>query len=108
MWARSRLLTRKRPHPLTPVVIADMVGEETPEECPPLHYEILMVAWARTVPQNVKEVPVYRVSGVKSGSGKHRAEKKTHIAQEEVAQLEQRQYRQHLLQAKLSEHKSLG
>ena len=32
--------------------------------------DILMVALARAVSQNVKEVPVYRVSGVKPGSSK--------------------------------------
>ena len=63
-------MTRKRPHPFTLAALADMAGDEAPEECPPIQDEILLVAVARAILQNVKEAPVYRVSGVKPGSGK--------------------------------------
>ena len=62
--------------PFTVAVITDMVGDEAPEECPPMKDETLPVALARTIP-NVKEAPVYRVSGVKPGSGKPQAKKKS-------------------------------
>ncbi len=51
--------------PITLAVHVDMAGDEKPEKCPPIQYEILMAALARAVPHNAKEVPVYRVSGVK-------------------------------------------
>ena len=97
-------MTKKKPRPFTFAVLTYMAGDETAGACPPIQYEILMVALARTVPQNVKEVPVYRESGVRPGSGKPKAKK--HRAWKEVTQLEQRQYRQQFLQSKTSEHKS--
>ena len=33
--------------PVTLAVLADMTGDETPKECPPIQYEILMAALAR-------------------------------------------------------------
>ena len=83
--------------PCTLIVFSDMVGDEAPEECSPIQDEILLVALARTIPQHVKEAPVYRVSGVKPGSGKPKAKNR---ARKEVTQLEQRQYRQQFLEAK--------
>ena len=51
----------------------------------------------------VEELPVYRVSGAKTSSGKPKAKNR---ARKEVTQLEQRQYRQQFLEAKISKHKS--
>ncbi len=47
--------------------------------------------------------PVYRVSGVGQGSGDPKGEKRT---RKEATQLELRQYRQELLEARGTEHKS--
>ena len=65
-------------------------------QCPPIQDELLQAALAQKKP-NVKEAPVYRVSGVKPGSGKPKAKNR---ARKEVTQLEQRQYRQLFLEAK--------
>ena len=58
---------------------------------------------ARTVASSATEFPVYRVSGSKTSSARPKAK---HRARKEVTQLEQRQYRQQLMEAKMSEHKS--
>ena len=62
-----KTLDEEETSPFTLVVIADMAGDAAPEECSPIQDEILLVALAKTVLQNVKEAPVYRVSGVKPG-----------------------------------------
>ena len=63
--------------PFTLVALSDMAGDEAPEDCPLIQDEVLLAALARTILQNVKEAPVYRVSGVKPGSGKPKAKQKT-------------------------------
>ena len=92
-----KTLDEEETSPFTLVAIADMAGDEAAEECPLIQDEILLVALARTILQNVKEAPVYRVSGVKPGSGQSQAKDQT---PKEVTQLEQRQYRQQFLEAK--------
>ena len=77
--------------PFTLAALADMAGDEAPEECPPIKDAVLSVALARTISQNVKEAPVYRASGTKPGAGKPKVQNR---ARKEVTQLEQRQYRQ--------------
>ena len=74
-----KTLDEEETSPFTLVAIADMAGDEAPEECSPNRGEILMVALTRTIPQHVKEVPVYRVSGVKPGSGQPKAEEITEL-----------------------------
>ena len=61
-------LEEEETSPFTLAVLADMVGDEAPEECHLIQDEILLAALARTIPQHVKEAPVYRVSGVRPGS----------------------------------------
>ena len=65
-------LEEEETSPFTLAVLTDMVGDEAPEVCPPIQDEILQVALARTILPNVKEAPVYRVSGVKPGSETHK------------------------------------
>ena len=98
-----RTLDEEDASPFTLAVFADMAGDEAPEACPFMQDEILLAAWARRIHQHVKEAPVYRVSGVKPGSGKPEAKI---ISRKEVVQLEQRQCRQQFLEAEMSEHKS--
>jgi hypothetical protein len=56
--------------PLTLVALADMVGDKTSDELLPVQDEVLQASLAWTILPSVKEVPVYRVSGVKPGSRK--------------------------------------
>ena len=65
--------------------------------------EILQASLARTIASSATGSPVYRVSG--SGPSPSRPKAKNR-ARKEVTQLEQRQYRQRFLEAKMSEHKS--
>ena len=70
----AKTLDEEEASPFTLAAIADMVGDEAPEACSPFFQdEILLAALARTITENVKEAPVYRVSGVKPGSGKPQA-----------------------------------
>ena len=87
---------------LTLVALAEIRGDETSDELLPVQEEVLQASLARTILPSVKEVPVYRVIGAKPSSGKPKAK---NIARKEVTQLEQRQYRQQLFEAKMSEHK---
>ena len=57
----------------TLVVLADLVGDEAQEDLPPAHDEVLQAALDRTIIPSGKEAPVYRVSGVKPGSGNPKA-----------------------------------
>ena len=82
---RMKTLHEEETSPFTLAVLADMVGDEAREACCPIPDEILLVALARTIPQHVKEAPVYRVSGVKPGSRKPKAKNR---ARKEVSQLE--------------------
>ena len=80
-----------------------MTEEEHQENFSDVYDEILQASLARTVASSATEFPVYRVSGSKTSSAIPKAK---HRARKEVTQLEQRQYRQQLLEAKMSEHKS--
>ena len=66
--------------PLTLVALAEIVGDETSDELLPVQDEVLQASLARTILPSVKEVPVYRVGGVKAGSGKPKAKTKQKIA----------------------------
>ena len=68
-----------------------------------MHDEILQASLTRTVAPRAIECPVYRVNGSGASSSRPKAKNR---ARKEVAQLEQRQYRQQFLEAKMSEHKS--
>ena len=57
----------------TLVALADLIGDDTSEETLPIRDEVLQASLARTILPSVKETPVYRVSGVKPGSGKPKA-----------------------------------
>ena len=56
--------------PFTLAVLANMNEEESPEYLLLVQDEISQAALARTILTNVKKPPVYRASGVKTGSGK--------------------------------------
>ena len=56
-----KTLDEEETSPFTLAVLADMAGDEAPEECSSIQDEILLAALANTIPQNVKEAPVYRV-----------------------------------------------
>ena len=71
----AQTLDEEETSPITLAVLADMAGDEAPEECSPFFKEKLLAASARTILQRVKEVPVYRVSGVKPGSKQPKAKK---------------------------------
>ena len=60
---------------LTLVVLAEIAGDETLDELLAMQDEVLQASLARTILPSVKEVPVYRVSGVKPGSGTPQAKK---------------------------------
>ena len=68
-----KTLAEEETLPLTLVVLAEIVGDETSDELLPLQYEVLQASLARTLLLSVKEVPIYRVSGVKAGSRKPQA-----------------------------------
>ena len=93
-------MRKRRPLPCTLAVLTNMNEEESQEGLLFVQDEILQAALARTILPSVKELPVYRVSGVKTGSGKPKAK---NIARKEVTQLDQRQYRQQCLETKISE-----
>jgi hypothetical protein len=63
-----------------------MNGDEHPEAIPPIQDEVLQASLARAILPSVQETPVYRVSGVKPGSGKPKAK---NSARKAVAKLEQ-------------------
>ena len=85
--------------PFTLVALANMVKEESQEDLLNVQEEILQASSARTIFPCVKELPVYRASGVKTISGRPKA--KTNRARKEVTQLEQRQCRQQFLEGKI-------
>ena len=79
--------------------------EEAPQESfSDVYDEFLQASLIRTVAPRATEFPVYRVSGPGNSSSKPKSKNR---ARKEVTQLEQRQYRQPCLEAKMSEHKSL-
>ena len=80
-----------------------IIEEESQESNLDVHDEILQASLIRTVDLRAADFPAYRVSGSKTNSSKPKAKNR---ARKEVTQLEQRQYRQHFLEAKMSEHKS--
>ena len=80
-----------------------MVNEEPHEGLSEVHDDILQASLARTILVGARDFPVYRVSGSKTSSVRPKAKNR---ARKEVTRLEQRQYRQQFLEAKISEHKS--
>jgi hypothetical protein len=96
-------LSDEETSPFAIVSLANLSGEESQDDLLTVQDDILQASLARTIFPCVKELPVYRVSGVKTSSGKPKAKNR---ARKEVTQLEQRQYRQQCLEAKVSEHKS--
>ena len=80
-----------------------MTHEEPQDNFPDVYVDIVQASLARTVAANAIEFPVYRVSGSGTSSSRPKAKNR---ARKEVTQLEQRQYRQRFLEAKMSEHKS--
>ena len=65
--------------PLTLAALAEVVRDETSDELFPVQDEVLQASLAKTILPSVKEVPVYRVSGVKPGSGKQKAKQSSKI-----------------------------
>ena len=89
--------------PLALGVLANMLNEEPHAGLSDVHDEITQASLARTIFASVRELLVYRVRVSKAGSVRPKARNR---ARKEVTQLEQRQYRQQFLGAKISEHKS--
>ena len=87
----------KRRHIFTHGVLASMTVEEPQENFSDVCDEILQASLARTIASSATEFPVYRVSGSGPSSSRPKAKNR---ACKGVTQLEQRQYRHHLLEAK--------
>ena len=76
-----------------------MTDEEPQENFSDVYDEILQASLARTVASSATEFPVYRVRCSGTSSSRPKAKNR---ACKEVTQLEQRQYRQHFLEANMS------
>ena len=96
-------LSEEETSPFAYGVLASMIEEEPQDSFSDVYDEILQASLTRTVAPRATEFPVYRVSGSGTSSSKPKAKNR---ARKEVTQLEQRQYRQHFLEAKMSEHRS--
>ena len=86
-------------------VLSSMTAEEPHENISEVYDEILQASLARTVASSATEFPVYRVSGSKTSSAIPKANNR---ARNEVAQLEQRQYRQQFLESKYERTHFMG
>ena len=70
------ILEEEESLPLFLAVLAETLGDEASDVILPVQIEILKASLARTILPSVKEVPLYRVSGGKPGSGKPKAKQK--------------------------------
>ena len=88
--------------PFADSVLDSMTEQDSQESALDVHDEILQASLTRTVALRATNVPAYRTSGSGTNSSRPKAKNR---ARKEVTQLEQRQYRQQLLDAKMSEFK---
>ena len=92
-------LSDEETSPFSSCALANMTEEESQDNFSEVHDEILQASLARTIVSSATESPVYRVSGSKTSSARPKANNR---ARKEVTQLEKRQYRHQIREAKKS------